>query len=189
MADQGSEGLLSPFLRKKRIEAVKPYLKGRILDIGCGSGALARFVDPSCYVGVDLDEDSLKIARHNYPAHTFSDRVPSPDLKFNTIIALAVIEHVPNATEFLTKLVGHLESDPDGRIIITTPHPAVDWIHFIGASIGLFSRHANEEHESLLGKKALASFGSRAGLNMSHYSRFLLFANQLAIFSAAARDE
>ena len=44
MADQGTEGLLSPMLRHMRIEKAKPYLNGKVLDIGCGSGALAKFI-------------------------------------------------------------------------------------------------------------------------------------------------
>jgi len=185
MADQGSEGLLSPYLRKKRIEAAKPYLTGRILDVGCGSGALAQFVDPSSYIGVDIDHDSLESAKRHFPLHTFMDQLPSADLKFTTVVSLAVIEHAPNVTTFLMNLASRLADDPESRIIITTPHPTVDWIHFAGSSIGLFSKHANEEHESLLGKKALAELGNEAGLTMSYYSRFLLFANQLAIFSIA----
>jgi hypothetical protein len=45
MADQGSEGLLSPFLRRKRILAVKPYLRGRVLDVG--SDFSNRMIEPA----------------------------------------------------------------------------------------------------------------------------------------------
>ena len=41
MADQGAEGLFSPFLRSRRLKAACPYIKGRVLDVGCGTGALA----------------------------------------------------------------------------------------------------------------------------------------------------
>jgi len=38
VADQGNEGLLSPFLRWRRIRAVLPYIRGCVLDVvGCGS--------------------------------------------------------------------------------------------------------------------------------------------------------
>ena len=40
MADQGAEGWLSPWLRMQRIKAAQPYLSRRVLDFGCGSGAL-----------------------------------------------------------------------------------------------------------------------------------------------------
>ena len=38
----------------------------------------------------------------------------------------------------------------DARVIAATPHPAVEWIHDVGAAIGLLSKHANEEHKGLL---------------------------------------
>ena len=45
MADQGTEGILSPYLRRKRIQAATPYLKGGVLDVGCGGGVLATLVE------------------------------------------------------------------------------------------------------------------------------------------------
>ena len=62
MADQGNEGLLSPWLWRKRVAAAFPHLRGKVLDIGCGSGALAEHVTAESYTGVDIDRDSLAIA-------------------------------------------------------------------------------------------------------------------------------
>ncbi len=53
MADQ-TDGFLSPFLRKKRIEMALPFIKGRVIDIGCGVGKLAKYVEAENYVGIDL---------------------------------------------------------------------------------------------------------------------------------------
>jgi len=54
MADQ-TDGFLSPFLRKKRIEMALPFIKGRVIDIGCGVGKLAKYVEAENYVGIDKD--------------------------------------------------------------------------------------------------------------------------------------
>jgi 2-polyprenyl-3-methyl-5-hydroxy-6-metoxy-1,4-benzoquinol methylase len=182
MADQGTEGLLSPFLRKQRFKAAKPYLNGRILDVGCGSGALAELVDPAWYVGIEVDETSVNKAKQIYPHHFFQNSLPPVEEKFNTVVSLAVIEHVPDPAAFLSSLSQYLESSK-ARIIITTPHPSVDWIHDMGASIGLFSKHANEEHEDLLNEEKLRAVGLVAGLKLESYSRFLFGANQLAVFT------
>jgi tRNA1(Val) A37 N6-methylase TrmN6 len=69
MTDQGSEGLLSPFLRKVRLKAARPFLKGRILDVGCGSGILAGLIDPALYVGIEIDETSRSMAKDRFPNH------------------------------------------------------------------------------------------------------------------------
>lgn len=182
MADQGSEGLLSPFLRKQRITAVKPYLTGRVLDVGCGAGVLAEWVDPQDYLGVDIDGVSLDKARNANPLHRFSTTLPAAGEKFDTITALAVIEHVKSPVDFLVMLSACLEESPDSKIVCTTPHLLLGWAHTAGAKLGLFSRHANEEHEILFDKKKLISVALTAGLKLVLYKRFLLGVNQLAIF-------
>ena len=72
MADQGSGGLLSPCSRSRRIAAARPFLKGRVFNLGCGSGKLAGIVPPDFYLGVDIDEHSLDRARSGLPGSRIS---------------------------------------------------------------------------------------------------------------------
>ncbi|HEY9380389.1 MAG TPA: methyltransferase domain-containing protein [Burkholderiales bacterium] len=185
MADQGTEGLLSPFLRARRVAAAKPYLHGHVLDVGCGSGAMAQFVPPERYVGVEPDEQSLAIARACYPRHRFISSLPTDGEQFDTVISLAVIEHVHDPAHFLRDLALRLKHASSGRIVCTTPHPAADWIHTTGSAIGLFSRHASEEHEELLDRGKLENIAGRIGLRLAEYRRFLFGVNQLAVFDRA----
>jgi 2-polyprenyl-3-methyl-5-hydroxy-6-metoxy-1,4-benzoquinol methylase len=182
MADQGKEGLLSPYLRNKRIKAAQPFLKGRVLDFGCGSGALAALIPPSDYCGIDRDPDSLEIARNEHPEHRFDTAQVTAGERFDTVVSLAVIEHVADPAEFLHMLKQSLVSSAEARIVCTTPHPAVDWVHTAGAKIGLFSASANEEHEALLNRDSLRAAGQEAGLEMAEYHRFLFGANQIVVF-------
>ena len=183
MADQASEGLLSPYLRRQRLSAAMVHLKGRVLDVGCGSGALARNIAPDHYLGVDRDPLSLEIASSDHPGYRFQEELPAGDEKFDTVVALAVIEHVSSPAQFLSELAGYLKPLATARIIISTPHPSMDWIHSGGAALGLFSQHANDEHEELLDRAKLKSVGLSAGLRLVSYRRFLFGANQLAVFA------
>jgi 2-polyprenyl-3-methyl-5-hydroxy-6-metoxy-1,4-benzoquinol methylase len=185
VADQGDEGLLSPYLRRRRIAAARPHLNGRILDVGCGSGALAEIIPAADYLGVDMDEASLAKARSQHPGHRFQVALPPVGEVFDTVVCLAVIEHVSEPVTFLRDLAARL-APSRACIVLTTPHPAVDWIHTAGASLGLFSRHASEEHEDLLGRSSLVSLASACGLQLVRYEHFLLGANQLAIFQRGA---
>ena len=36
-----------------------PHLRGRVLDLGCGGGRLAQWVEPASYLGFDIDPASL----------------------------------------------------------------------------------------------------------------------------------
>lgn len=183
MADQGSEGILSPFLRRQRMNATRPYLRERILDVGCGTGMLAGEIQPECYLGIEIDQVSLDYAINQFPSHSFQESLPNETEKFDTVISLAVIEHVKNPEEFLADLSKRLKPNADARIVITTPHPSMDWIHDLGATIGLFSQHANDEHEELLDRSMLELAGKKAGLRLVSYKRFLFGANQLAVFA------
>ncbi len=181
MADQALEGWLSPLLRRRRIGAALPHLRGRVLDFGCGSGALAAFIPPDRYLGFDVDAASLAAAHRLFPQHRFTADLP-PEPAFDTVVALAVIEHVPDAGLFLRQLAANLAPGPAAAVVCTTPHPALGWVHALGARLGLFSRHASEEHHALLGRPRLRACADAAGLKLALYRRFLCGANQLAIF-------
>jgi hypothetical protein len=131
-----------------------------------------------------LDDDSLISAKRHFPKHRFLSRFPAPEEqeKFDVVSALAVIEHVPAPGDFFHMLSLYLNDTLSSLLILTTPHPLGERIHGVGASLGLFSRHANEEHEELLGRKCLELYAKSAGLRLVHYKRFLAGVNQLALF-------
>jgi 2-polyprenyl-3-methyl-5-hydroxy-6-metoxy-1,4-benzoquinol methylase len=178
VADQANQGLLSPWLRKRRLVAASPWLSGRVLDYGCGSGALADEVDADRYLGYDIDATSVDRARLLHPLHTFTLDTPSAE-SFDTVASLAVIEHLRQPDTFLRQLAGMCKRG--GRIVLTTPNPLLDPVHHLGAKFGLFSHDASEEHVSLLNRKALADLASSSGLGIVRYTRFLLGANQLLV--------
>jgi 2-polyprenyl-3-methyl-5-hydroxy-6-metoxy-1,4-benzoquinol methylase len=178
MSDQGTQGVLSPWLRARRLSAAIPHLKGSVLDVGCGSGALADHVPPADYLGYDVDVQSIKAAQSRHPGHTFTQSLPQART-FDTVVSLAVIEHIPNPREFLLMLAGC--ANPGGRIVISTPNPSFEFIHHAGSKIGVFSHDASEEHVSLLDRKGLHALASSLGFDVIAYRRFLMGANQLMV--------
>lgn len=184
-------GILSPFLRACRLRAARPFIDGgRVLDMGCGTGALAAVVSPQQYLGVDMDTETVHLARRRHPEHTFltldefHDGRPLPS--FDVIVALAVIEHVPDPGPWLARLAACL--NPGGQFVLTTPHPAWRRVHDLGAAVGLFSREAAEEHHALLDEPILSELAADAGLDLIHSRRFLLGANQLFVLRPAQWD-
>jgi len=158
--------------------AVRPWLQGSVFDFGCGSGALAQYVNAAKYCGYDIDAASLARARSLHPQHRFVEAQPGVD-QFDTVVSLAVIEHCDDPAAFLARLVALTR--PGGRVALTTPHPAYEFIHDFGARIGVFSRDASEEHEALLDRKALCALAAAQGLHVLQYRRFLFGANQLIV--------
>lgn len=188
MSDQVT-GLLSPFLRNRRLAAIRPFLAaGPVLDVGCGTGQLARFIQPEHYLGIDVDTPSVDEARRLWPQHQFqvlTDFEQSPPTEgFDVIVALAVIEHIPQPATWLREFRSLLR--PGGRILLTTPHPYFGWIHSLGASVGIFSREAAEEHQDLIGKRRMQEIATAAGLRIVEQRRFLCGANQLFVLQEEA---
>ncbi len=62
MSDQIT-GFLSPWLRERRLKMVRSYVQGRVLDYGCGVGVLTEMCKPDFYLGVDIDKESIGIAK------------------------------------------------------------------------------------------------------------------------------
>lgn len=183
MADQLT-GLLSPFVRSRRIAAAKPLLRaGRVLDMGCGTGELARHVESHRYLGVDQDAESIEIARRRFPKHQFltlSEFSSSPQKQgFEQIVALAVIEHASHPQEWLAWLRTLLL--PGAPLILTTPHPSGQWVHELGARMGLFSREAAEEHNDFLDRRRIENLAAAGGFTVRKFKRFLLGYNQLIV--------
>ena len=178
MVDQGSQGLLSPYLRKARLDAARPWLRGRVLDIGCGTGALAEWCSDRDYVGFDADSSSLSMARLSRPNHRFVEQIPLQE-EFDTVAALAVIEHLVDPDVELKKWSSRLA--PHGRVVLTTPHRAFHTVHEIGAKLGVFSLSAAEEHEEMFDRKSLYRLATQCGLKPIKYERFLWGANQLFV--------
>ncbi len=180
MGDQAA-GKLSPFLRRQRAAAAAAFIEGRVLDYGCGTGAMASLVEAGRYTGIDSDRESLEIAGREHPEHSFHlpDELPGPGEAFTTILLLAVIEHIEDRPGLLRNLGRMLA--PGGRIVITTPRPLAGPIHLAGAKLGLFSLEAGEEHGHLIGKREMARLAAEAGFTVKLYRSFLLGLNQLFI--------
>jgi 2-polyprenyl-3-methyl-5-hydroxy-6-metoxy-1,4-benzoquinol methylase len=126
MADQASGGALSPFLQRRRIAQAVPLLRGRILDYGCGNGALFGELTPAQrdhYVGFDPDAETIAAARARFPSARFIDRTEELGAAFDSVASLAVIEHVPSVPDYLATL--HRLLADGGEAVLTSPRESI----------------------------------------------------------------
>ncbi|HVQ93368.1 MAG TPA: class I SAM-dependent methyltransferase [Mycobacteriales bacterium] len=185
MSSEERGGRLSPWLSQQRMRISQEYLRGRVLDFGCNDGALLEYCSAENYVGLDIAENGLSRARAKHPDVRFVAAL-EPDEKFDTVAALAMIEHVPNPGKLLAEWAGLLA--PGGRIVLTTPHPRMEWAHTVGAKLRIFSSEAHDEHEDLLDRPKMAEIAGTAGLRILVYKRFLFGANQLFVLAPVKSD-
>ena len=150
-----------------------------MLDFGSGTGELAEHVAPGNYTGYDTDLEGIAAARRRYPHHVFSAELPPSDESFDTIVLLAVIEHIQDPHAVLRDLKNRLATG--GRIVLTTMSPGFQRFHEAGARIRVFSREAAHEHSTLFDQQALRQAAENLGLSLALYKVFLLGGNQLAV--------
>jgi predicted TPR repeat methyltransferase len=88
-----------------------PARLGRVLDIGCGSGAVGRTIRDRAdgLVGVELDAESAEFAREVYDqvlTGRVEDVLESLEGPFDTILAYDVLEHLTDPGTVLARLRG-----------------------------------------------------------------------------------
>ncbi|MBN2483465.1 MAG: class I SAM-dependent methyltransferase [Candidatus Omnitrophica bacterium] len=107
-----------------------PYKrKLKILDVGCGDGALTGLINRQGHPvwGIDVDKEGIRLAKEQFGIHglegVFSaiegSEYPFGDGEFDIVICADVIEHVKEPGAVLTEIRRVLS--PGGWAIITTP--------------------------------------------------------------------
>lgn len=111
----------------KAYVAAQPYIKGDVLEVGCGEGRGIDLILPKAdtFTAVDKIESALAKLRLKYPTGTFlaMNIPPLGELKDNTydvLITFQVIEHIENDELFLKEL--HRVLKPGGVALVTTPN-------------------------------------------------------------------
>lgn len=183
------KGLLSDFLHIRRTRKVAPYIRGEVLDIGCGSAS--TYVDHegaiSHYTGIDADPEIVNRLKQSFPEATFYTKNIDTDAldmseRFDIILLVAVIEHVYNQRHLFEQMIRVLK--PNGRIVITSPTPfGNDVILRLGSAVGLFYKEKGiNDHKVIYNKQRFSIIERDFDLLLEHYERFQLGCNQLAVF-------
>lgn len=101
----------------------------RVLDVGCGNGAWARWlVDQGAQVvGVDASEEGVRIARRHVPRARFEPLRATPGLlddlqerPFDAVLSLEVIEHLYAPRDWARACFSALR--PGGLLVCSTPY-------------------------------------------------------------------
>jgi 2-polyprenyl-3-methyl-5-hydroxy-6-metoxy-1,4-benzoquinol methylase len=176
---------LDRFLQRRRIAQVCPFIPrgARVLDIGCGNGALFRRCGGLIRQGVGLDPTltaPVREERFELLPGRFPEALPDTG-PFEVIVMLAVLEHIPEVQlhSFAEQCAARLQ--PGGLMLITTPSPLVDRILDLLLALRLIDGMSLDEHHGFDPRRTPAIFGA-AGLTLVKAARFQAGLNNLFVF-------
>ncbi len=95
-----------------------PRLKGRLLDVGCGTKPYQPLFTVDSYVGLEIDSEMARRrgnADYLYDGKTF----PFADASFDAILCNQVLEHVFHPENFLKEIIRVMK--PGGILLLTVP--------------------------------------------------------------------
>lgn len=138
-------------LLRRLVRLGKINIGSRVLDAGCGSGALTRFLDELAVDASGIDESSERIsaaqsrAVHlNYACSRPSVAVPFPERHFNVVLARDLSEHRGDLfTHEALRATAHLLATvrPEGCLILVS-RLEPDWSNHPGGHLQTcFMRH------------------------------------------------
>ncbi len=126
----------------------------RILEVGCGGGALLAFLESRGYeaVGVDISEEAVRLAARAAPRCTVvradAGDLPFEDASFDRLVSHHLVEHLPDLPVALAEWRRVLA--PGGRLALCTPNRLYPSPHIFEdpGHVHIFERRELEEELS-----------------------------------------
>jgi SAM-dependent methyltransferase len=139
-ASQWPNQTLNELLHREHTDRLQTFLRGRkagrALDVGCGTGRLARELHRAGWqvMGIDFSEKTLKIARKNSPREITFTRASVLEFisveALDLILAVAVLTVACQTPEDLRRALGNIRSSlrEEGFFLLIEPvHKG--WLH------------------------------------------------------------
>lgn len=139
-----------------------------VLDIGPGSGVMGEFLrGQGAYhlTAVEIDEDARAHIGGIYDVICSEPKELNPEQKFDVILLLDVVEHVPNSEEFLFTILKYLK--PGGRLFFSVPNIA-HWSIRLMLLFGFFE----SQRRGILDATHLQHFTRKRVLNIFNQTKF-----------------
>jgi SAM-dependent methyltransferase len=146
---------------------VRPFIRGRVCEIGCGIGTVTQFLlNNEAVVGIEPSYDLFTQATSRFQphanvriVHSELEACPNADVSagyFDTVMCLNVLEHIADdvgGLQRMSRLCG-----PKARVVILVP-AHMSAFGALDASLGHFRRYS---------RRSLRQAFAAAGLDVEH---------------------
>ena len=175
------DGFLQNWRMRRAVRHVGPDV--RLIDVGAHNGELFQFLGKRLRLGFGVEP--LLTARKQCESYTlepgFFPDVRPEEGNWDVITLLAVLEHIPRDQQKGLADACHELLRPGGRVIITVPSPAVDYVLGVLKFLRLIDGMSLEEHFGFKPADTARIFsGPRFAL--VRHGRFQLGLNNLYVF-------
>jgi len=142
---------INPFFitRRKLYKAVQEnisFLKGTMLDFGCGQKPYKSIIEVDRYVGMDIEESGHDHSNEDIDVYYDGKTIPFEDNYFDSVFTTEVFEHVFNLDEMLQEISRVMK--PKAHLVLTVPFVWDE--HEIPYDFGRYTsfgmRHLLEKH-------------------------------------------
>lgn len=109
---------------KEEFKVAKRYISDsdKVLEVGCGKGAFAKYITPQNYIGLDFSQNAKKIAKENGVIVENIDIIEyakNHSSTFDVVVSFQVLEHISDPKKFLEAKIEAIK--PGGKMIISVP--------------------------------------------------------------------
>lgn len=165
----------------------------RILEIGCGSGTGAGIINktyrPRQYIGIDLDEKMVRIAKQKNPERnmTFMEgdvsSLPFREESFDAVFDFGVIHHIPNWKDCVREV--HRVLTQGGHFILEDLSRESFSTFFWGS---IWQRVTDHPYESMYRRQEFLEHLEAAGFSLRHFRQYN-FVGVLEYFAVIASKD
>lgn len=103
----------------KKVSEYSSYMKGDLLDFGCGSKPYKSLFKVDCYTGLDFENEGHSHDFEEIDVIYNGKEIPFPDRRFDSVLSTEVFEHIFNLPEVLKEINRVMK--PGAHLIITCP--------------------------------------------------------------------
>jgi len=173
------------FIARMRFRAAFPHVRkgSRVCDLGCGlETAFLEYAGVKIADGVGVDDqvESGTQGRWQRIRADLCSPLPFPDGRFDHVVMLAVLEHLPNPEPVLCE--AHRVIGPGGTLILTWPSSLVDPVLNVLHAFHVISKEMeSDEHQKRIPVDDLQRMLQRIGFQKFLHSHFELGLNNLMV--------